>query len=209
MRNSLRGAAAVLLFVLAGCGGSPPAAKETPAPAKKPPRDVYRVKFETTAGNFTVEVTRAWAPFGADRFYELVQEKFFDDARFYRVIRRYIAQFGVPADPAAAEKWRGRRLVDDPPKEKNRRGTLAFAQSGPNTRTTHVFVNLADNSRLDSQGFVPFGRVVEGIETIDKITFLYGETANDPKIEAQGQAYLKSIYPRLDYIKAARLVSPF
>jgi peptidyl-prolyl cis-trans isomerase A (cyclophilin A) len=203
--------AAVCLF--ASCSPAPPPEKKAEAPPKpEHAPDVYRVKFETSKGDFVVEVTRAWAPRGTDRFFELVNEKYFDEARFYRVLRKFIAQFGVHKNPRTTALWAQLKIPDDPPKEKNKRGTLAFAKEGPASRTSQVFINLADNKILDNTGFVPFGRVVEGMEVCDQIAFLYGElgpkgNGPDPKkLEALGNEYLEREFPRMDWIKTARVV---
>lgn len=176
------------------------------APAK------YRVLFSTSKGNFTVEVTRDWAPKGADRFYDLVKSGFYNDARFFRVIRTprpFMAQFGIAGDPTVTAKWTDANLQDDPVKQQNTRGRITFATAGPNTRTTQLFINYADNSRLDSQGFSPFGEVISGMEVVDQLYADYGEGApggNGPdqgRIEKEGNAYLKKDFPNLDYIKTA------
>jgi peptidyl-prolyl cis-trans isomerase A (cyclophilin A) len=170
--------------------------------------EVYRVKFQTSQGDFIVAASRAWAPRGADRFHELVNIRYFDEGRFFRVVKGFIAQFGVHRDFDVHGKWRNFFILDDPPKEKNLRGTLAFAQSGPHTRATEIFINLADNSMLDDQGFVPFAKVVEGMEVVDKLYAGYGELRPqgeiDPgRVEEGTNAYLVPRFPKLDYIKRA------
>lgn len=184
--------------------------------AKKPEKvvvpEVYRVNFETSQGNFVVEVTRAWAPRGADRFHELVQVGYFNEGRFFRVVKGFIAQFGVHRKYEVHATWRQLMILDDPPKEKNVRGTLAFAQSGPNTRATEVFINLADNTRLDDEGFVPFGKVVEGMDTVDKLYSGYGDMRPQGKdidagrVEESANDYLVPRFPKMDYIKRARFL---
>jgi peptidyl-prolyl cis-trans isomerase A (cyclophilin A) len=193
---------------LVACGGSkPPATVATPVP------DSYRVRFETSRGRFVVEVTKAWAPEGAERFYRLVEKKFYDDARFFRVVRNFVVQFGINGDPAVEARWRNMTMRDDPVKASNKRATVAFAMSGPNTRTTQVFVNLADNTRLDASGFAPFGQVVDGMQVVDHLYDRYGEAASlgpgpDPNfIEARGNAYLDASFPDLDAIRRARIVT--
>ena len=182
-----------------------------PAPKVIVP-EVFRVNFETSQGDFIVEVNRAWAPHGADRFHELVRMRYYDEARFFRVLKGFIAQFGVHRDFDVHATWRKMFIVDDPPKEKNLRGTLAFAKSGPNTRATEVFINLADNAALDDQGFVPFGRIVQGIEVIDKIYSGYGEMRPEGKdidparVEEETNEYLAQRFSKMDYIKRARLL---
>jgi cyclophilin family peptidyl-prolyl cis-trans isomerase len=204
MRNSVfAGALALGWGAFAGCS-KPPAKLVVP--------EVYRVRFDTTQGDFTVEVSRAWAPRGADRFYELVNMRYFDEGRFFRVLPGFIAQFGVNKDFKVHDVWREFFIVDDPPKQKNTRGTLAFAQSGPNTRATEVFINLADNAVLDEQHFVPFGRIVEGMDVPGKFYSGYGELGPEGKgpdsgrIEEEANEYLVPRFPKLDYIKHAKFV---
>ncbi|HLH00682.1 MAG TPA: peptidylprolyl isomerase [Bryobacteraceae bacterium] len=181
-----------------------------PPPPKIVVPEIFRVKFETSQGDFIVEANRAWAPRGVDRFHELVRMRYFDDNRFFRVIKGFIAQFGVHRDFDVHGKWREFFIVDDPPKEKNLRGTLAFAMSGPNTRATEIFINLADNKALDDQGFVPFAKIVDGIDVIDKLYSGYGEMRPegrdiDPgRVEGETNEYLVPRFPKMDYIKTAR-----
>lgn len=197
------------IFAAVLCIGA--AACHKPAPKVVVP-EVFRVKFETTQGDFVVEATRAWAPHGVDRFHELVRARYFDESRFYRVLRGFIAQFGVHRDFSVHAKWRNLFIVDDPRREKNLRGTLAFAQSGPSTRATEIFINLADNAVLDDQGFVPFGKIVEGIEVIDKLYSGYGEMRPEGKeidagrVEEEANEYLAPRFPKMDYVKRARLL---
>jgi peptidyl-prolyl cis-trans isomerase A (cyclophilin A) len=172
---------------------------------------VYKVKFETSAGDFVVEVHRDWAPIGADHFQELVAAKFFDQCRFYRVVKRFVVQWGVNGEPLMNRKW-GLRIKDDPVKQKNLKGTVAYAKDGVNSRTSMVFINLADNPRLDSTGFVPFGKVISGMDVVEKLFGGYGDTpprgeGPDPaKIQMQGNSYLEGRFPRLDYIKKATVI---
>ncbi len=192
-----------LMVALAAC--------KKPAPKIVVP-EVFRVKFETSQGDFVVEATHAWAPHGVDRFHELVRNRYFDEARFFRVLRGFIAQFGVHRDFNVHAKWRTFFIVDDPAKEKNLRGTLAFAKSGPNTRSTEVFINLADNAVLDEQSFVPFARIVEGLEVADRIYSGYGEMRPEGKdidagrVEEETNEYLVQRFPKMDYIKRARIL---
>ena len=178
--------------------------KEEPAPAVFP--EVFRVKFQTSQGDFVVEARRAWAPHGADRFHELVRIKYFDQGRFFRVVPGFIAQFGVHRDFNTQGKWREYFIVDDPPQQKNVRGTLAYAMSGPTTRATEIFINLADNKALDDQGFVPFAKVVQGMDVVDKLYSGYGEMRPDGKyidptrVEGEANEYLVQRFPKLDYI---------
>ena len=196
--------------------GPPPAALMEPASAEmnEPAPPVFRVRFETSKGDFVVEVHRAWAPRGADRFYNLVRHGFYDDQRFFRVRAGYIAQFGLSGDPAVTSAWKHATIPDDPVLRGNTRGSLAYAMTGPNTRSTQVYVNLTDNSHLDAQGFAPFGEVVSGIDVIDRLYAGYGESAGggmrggkQGRIEAGGNAYLMREFPRLDYIRRAVLLT--
>jgi peptidyl-prolyl cis-trans isomerase A (cyclophilin A) len=171
-----------------------------------PAPDSFRVVFETSRGPFTVEARRAWAPNGVDRFYQLVSEHFFDENRFYRVLPGYIAQFGANGDGRRNDPWDAKKLPDDPPREKNVRGTITFAQSGPNARTHQLFVNLKDNPSLDAQGFVPIGRVVDGMSVVDSLYDEYGDIPKYHNITRLGNKYLAGNFPELDYIRTARIV---
>ena len=209
MRTTARLLPAALAAALVGCGGSHPPAATTPVP------DSYRVKFETTRGPFVVEVTKAWAPEGAERFYRLVEQRFYDDTRFFRVVRNFVVQFGISGDPVVEARWRNLTMRDDPVKGSNMRGTITFATAGPNTRTTQVFINLKDNPRLDGAGFAPFGRVVEGMEAaVDHLWDSYGDAPprgygpDQSLVEAMGNTYLYSKFPHLDGIRRARIVAP-
>ena len=166
----------------------------------------YRVKFETTKGDFVVEVTRAWAPNGADRFYNLVRNGFYDEARLFRVIEGFMAQFGIHGDPQVSARWRGASIPDDPVKQSNLRGYVTYAKGGPNSRTTQMFINFGNNARLDADGFPPIGRVVQGMEVVDQIYTGYGEQPNQGRIQMQGNAYLTQSFPNLDYIKKASVM---
>jgi cyclophilin family peptidyl-prolyl cis-trans isomerase len=183
-----------------------PATMEEQAPA------AYRVRFETTKGNFVVQVTRAWAPLGADRFYNLVKNGFYTDASFFRVVPGFVVQFGISARPDVSAAWKDATIPDDPVTQSNSRGTLTFATAGPNTRTTQIFINLADNARLDGMGFAPFGKVVSGMDVVDNFYSGYGEGApqgNGPdqgRITAEGKTYLDSNFPKLDSVKSAEFV---
>jgi peptidyl-prolyl cis-trans isomerase A (cyclophilin A) len=171
--------------------------------------DVYRVKFDTTKGEFVVEVTKAWAPRGADRFYELVKSDFFDGARFFRVVPRFVVQFGLKGDPATDRRWNQLSIPDDPVTQNNARGTVTYAMAGPATRTTQLFINLQDNFRLDRDGFAPFGKVVAGMEVVDQFHKLYGDAPpggvgpDQGRIRTEGNAYLERYFPLLDHIKSA------
>jgi peptidyl-prolyl cis-trans isomerase A (cyclophilin A) len=173
---------------------------------------VYKVRFETSAGDFVVEVHRDWAPIGADHFQELVSANFFDQCRFYRVVRRFVVQWGVNGEPVMNRRWGTLTIKDDPIKQKNLKGTIVYAKDGVNSRTSMVFINLADNPRLDSTGFAPFGKVVSGMDVVEKLFAGYGDTpprgeGPDPaKIQMQGNSYLEGRFPRLDYIKKATFI---
>ncbi|HEY6223174.1 MAG TPA: peptidylprolyl isomerase [Gemmatimonadales bacterium] len=174
--------------------------------AKAP--DTYNARFETSAGAFTVQVTRAWAPLGADRFYNLVKGGFFDGTRFFRVLPGFVVQFGLSGDPAVSARWHVAAIPDDPVEQHNTRGTITFATAGPNTRTTQLFINFADNLNLDGQGFAPFGTVVDGMGVVDRIYSGYGERPDQGAIESQGNTYLASQFPKLDSIAKATIVTP-
>jgi len=183
-----------------------PAALTAQAPA------VYKVKFDTSKGPFVVEVHRDWAPHGADRFYNLVKNGFYNDGRFFRVISGFMVQFGIAGDPKVAAAWRDASIPDDPVKASNTRGMITFATRGPNTRTTQVFINFGDNARLDGMGFSPFGQVVSGMNVVDALYSGYGEGAprgggpEQGRIQSEGNAYLTQAFPKLDYIKSATIV---
>jgi peptidyl-prolyl cis-trans isomerase A (cyclophilin A) len=198
----------LLAALLTGCSKGP----EAKGPGKaEPAPDVFRVKFETSKGDFVVQVTKAWAPLGADRFHELVQSNFFDGARFFRAVEGFMVQFGIGADPKVTALWESARIPDDPVRQSNLKGKITFATAGPGTRTTQLFINLVDNPRLDASGFSPFGEVVSGMDVVEHLYTGYGEGypgGNGPRqdlIESQGNAYLEKEFPRLDYIKKASI----
>lgn len=184
--------------------GNPAALKET-APA------TYKARFETSKGAFVVDVTRDWAPNGADRFYNLVKNGFYDGVRFFRVLDGFMAQFGINGDPAISARWREARISDDPVKQSNRRGFITYAMAGPNTRTSQVFINYGDNSSLDRQGFSPFGQVSSGMNVVDGLFKGYGEGAprgqgpDQGRIQTEGNAYLTKSFPQLDFVKKATI----
>ncbi len=183
----------------------PAAAGAKPADAK-PDANTFKVKFETTAGDFVVEVHRDWAPIGAKQFEDLINAKYYDGCRFFRVIPGFVVQFGLNGDPKVTAEWEGKRLKDDPVKQSNTPGTLTFATAGPNTRTTQLFINYGNNAQLDRMGFSPFGKVVEGFDAVKKINAEYRERPNQGAITSQGNRYLEQAFPRLDYVKTARIV---
>jgi len=211
-------AAAALLVVLTtlACGGDGGGGAETTAdgPLLHPQSpelnveapDSYRARFETSAGDFVVQVHRDWAPVGADRFYNLVRNGYYDDARFFRVIGGFMAQFGMNADPLVTAQWRVATIQDDPVKETNTRGRITFAMtSQPNSRTTQVFINFGDNANLDGMGFAPFGEIVEGMEIVDGFYDDYGESPDQGQIQGRGNEYLESQFPNLDYVVRATI----
>jgi peptidyl-prolyl cis-trans isomerase A (cyclophilin A) len=178
---------------------NPAALKET-APAE------YKVNFDTSAGAIVVEVHRDWSPNGADRFYNLVKNGYYDGCRFFRVVPNFMVQFGVNGDPATQRSWFSATIPDEQAKQSNTRGFITFAKSGaPNSRTTQVFINFKDNSFLNSQGFAPFGKVTAGMDVVDKIYSGYGEQPEQGRIQAEGNAYLTKDFPKLDYIKKATI----
>jgi peptidyl-prolyl cis-trans isomerase A (cyclophilin A) len=185
-----------------------------PAKATATAPAVYKAKFVTTKGDFTVEVHRDWAPHGADRFYNLVKSGFFTDTAFFRVIKGFMVQFGIHGDPAVAAKWRNAQIPDDPSgKQSNTRGMVTFATAGPNTRTSQLFINYGNNGNLDGQGFAPIGKVIgDGMKVVDAIEGMYGEGAPggrgpaQGRIQMEGNKYLKADFPKLDYIKSASIV---
>jgi peptidyl-prolyl cis-trans isomerase A (cyclophilin A) len=184
-----------------------PAALTETAPA------TFKARFDTSAGEFVIEVRRDWAPHGADRFYNLVKNGFYDECRFFRVISNFMVQFGINGDPAVAAAWRNARLPVDPVKQSNRRGYITYAMGGsPDTRTTQVFINFRSNANLDGMGFAPFGEVVSGMDVVDKIYSGYGEGAprgsgpEQGRVQSEGNAYLMKSFPKLDYIKSATIV---
>jgi peptidyl-prolyl cis-trans isomerase A (cyclophilin A) len=197
-------------------GASAPAPAQTgnladPATLNDKAPATYKAKFETSKGTFVIEVNRAWAPNGADRFYNLVKSGYFDDARFYRVVSGFMAQFGFNGDPKISAAWRAARIKDDPVRQSNKRGFVTYATSGPDSRTTQVFINFDDNVGLDSQGFAPFGRVVSGMDVVEKLNAQYGDGPprgpgpDQARIHFEGNAYLNKSFPRLDFIRKATI----
>jgi peptidyl-prolyl cis-trans isomerase A (cyclophilin A) len=184
-----------------------------PAGLKEQAPATYRVKFDTSAGEFTVQVTREWAPHGADRFYNLVRNGFYDEARFFRAIAGFMVQFGINGDPAVSTVWRNAQIPVDPVKQSNRRGFITYAMgASPSTRTTQVFINFRNNTNLDGMGFAPFGEVVApGMDVVDKINTSYGEGAprgsgpDQGRVQSEGNAYLMKSFPKLDYIRTATI----
>ncbi len=178
----------------------PEAAKET-APAK------FKAKFSTTKGDFVVEATRAWAPIGVDRFYNLIKLGFYQDTAFFRVVPDFVVQFGIHGTPQVSAAWRPATIQDDPKsKQSNDRGTLTYAKGGPNSRTTQLFINYKDNARLDAMGFPPIGKVIQGIEVVDAINKEYGEYPQQQILQTEGNSYLRRAFANLDYIKSVTLM---
>ena len=186
--------------------GSGKASLSDPAKLKEKAPEKYKAQFETTKGTFVVEVTRAWSPNGADRFYNLVKNGYYDGNKFFRVVPGFVVQWGIHGDPKISAAWRDAKFPDDAVKSSNKRGTITFATAGPNTRTTQLFINFADNSRLDAMGFSPFGQVTKGMEVVDKINAEYGQSADQGEIQMQGNAYLEKQFPKMDGIKKATIV---
>ena len=181
---------------------------ETEETATPEEEGVFKVKFECSNGDFVVEVHEDWAPLGAERFRQLVEEEFFTDVRFFRVVTDFVVQFGISGDPAVSAKWRNADIKDDPVKQSNTEGMLTYACAGPNSRTTQLFINLKDNSFLDNQGFPPIGKVVEGMDVVQSFNGQYQDkpTNLQHQIQKQGNAFLDERFPGLDYIKSAKFV---
>lgn len=222
----------LLLIVVIGCGGDGDGADAEAAGDQSsdsginailyyPDRlvetapETFQVRFETTAGDFIVDVTRAWAPRGADRLYNLVKNGYYDGVYFYRVMSGFMAQFGMHGEPQVQIRWSRATIEDDSVVASNTRGTVTYAKGGPNTRTTQLFINFGDNSGLDAQGFAPVGRVSEGMDVVDLIHSGYGNIeelgGTGPRaynITSQGNAYLEENFPDLDHIVAATVVDP-
>jgi peptidyl-prolyl cis-trans isomerase A (cyclophilin A) len=178
----------------------------TPAQLTERAPDRFKARFDTSKGVFVIDVHREWAPLGADRFYNLVKNGFYDDCRFFRVLDGFMAQVGMNGDPAIQKVWMNANFKDDPVKQSNKRGFVSFAKSSlPNSRSTQFFINFADNSRLDGQGFAAFGEVVAGMDVVDKLYSGYGRNnvPDQGRIANEGNAYLMKEYAKLDYIKKA------
>ena len=176
--------------------------------------DIYHARFDTTQGSFLIEVRREWSPLGADRFYQLVANGFYDGTRFFRTLPKFVVQWGINPNPQVTKAWKtGHTINDDRVIQSNQRGLLSFATSGPDTRTTQIYVNMADNKRLDARGFSPFGKVIAGMEVFNKLFAGYGEGpprgngADQNKIETEGEAYLARKFPNLDKVIVARIVN--
>jgi peptidyl-prolyl cis-trans isomerase A (cyclophilin A) len=205
-------AAAAALAVTAACAHRSPLLTPNPRAERLAAPDTFVVRFSTTKGPFDVEFIRSWAPRGADRVYYLVRNGYYDDVRFFRVLPGFVAQFGESGDPRVAKIWDVRTVPDDPVRESNTRGTVAFATAGPNTRTTQLFVSLGNNARLDRLGFTPLGRVTSGMRVVDSLYGGYGEGPpkgkgpDQDRIAAEGNRYLERDFPKLDWIRNAKIV---
>jgi peptidyl-prolyl cis-trans isomerase A (cyclophilin A) len=204
-------ALAALALLPAGVAAQAPSLKN-PSSLKEQAPATYKVRFDTSVGVFVIQVNRDWAPLGADRFYNLVKNGFYDDARFFRAISGFMVQFGINGDPAVSAAWRNARIGVDPVKQSNKPMYITYAMGGsPDTRTTQVFINFGNNANLDAMGFAPFGEVIEGKEVVNKIHTGYGEGAprgkgpEQGRVQAEGNAYLMKEFPRLDFIKKATI----
>jgi peptidyl-prolyl cis-trans isomerase A (cyclophilin A) len=220
----MKQSALILIAAAAAALAQTPAPKAPATPAKTAPKtaaapnllnpstlkarapEMFRVRFNTTKGDVILEITRALAPLGADRFYNLVRAGFFTNCTFFRVVPGFMVQFGISPRPDVARVWENANIADDPVKQSNKRGMITFATAGPNTRTTQLFINYADNAPLDGQGFAPFGQVVEGMDVVDKIYSGYGEQPNQGRLQTEGKAYTDKSFPMLDKIVSATIV---
>lgn len=205
-----------LVLALAACGGGGKSSSKSSTSELLHPDKLtatapasYTITFHTTKGAFSVKVQRSLAPKGADRVYNLAKNGFFTNVKFFRVVPGFVVQFGISPDPKISAAWRAATIPDDPVKAHNTRGALTFASAGPNTRTTQLFINLANNSSLDANGFAPLGTVTKGMDVVDKLYSGYGEAPSgaQQQISLQGNAYLDKHYPKLDEITSAT-VSP-
>ena len=199
------------LLMLASCSGpaTPPKTEQKPAeaakPAGPPATGSFKVLMATSRGDITIEVHRDWAPIGAQRFHDLVQDHFYDNARFFRYVPNFVVQFGLAADPAETKKW-DKPIDDDPVTHINRSGSLSFATAGPNTRTSQIFINLRTNQNLDDQGFAPFAQITDGMPVVEKLYSGYGDADVQDGIRQRGNAFLLKSYPKMDYIKTAKII---
>ncbi|MBW2526966.1 MAG: peptidylprolyl isomerase [Deltaproteobacteria bacterium] len=186
----------------------PPKALLEPDKATEQAPPTFKAKFQTTKGDFVIQVTRAWAPIGADRFYNLVKLGFYDEVVFFRVVANFVVQFGIHGHPEVAAKWREAKLKDEPVKQGNKKGYVTYAKGGPDTRTTQVFINFKDNDKLDKMGFPAFGKVVEGMDVVESLYKEHGErpSRHQQKIQQEGNRWLKKMFPELDSIKKATIV---
>ena len=205
-------AKAIAVVVLCSTGGLAAqgdlAKLKDPAQLNERAPDLFRARFDTSQGPFVIAVAREWAPLAADRFYNLVKNGFYDDARFFRVLDGFMVQFGLHADPDVQSPWRSANLKDEPVRKSNTRGVVSFTrESSPNSRYTMIFINYKDNSYLDADGFSPFGEVVAGMEIVDRLYSGYGRqnVPDQQRILREGNAYLLAEYPKLDFVKVATI----
>jgi peptidyl-prolyl cis-trans isomerase A (cyclophilin A) len=204
--------ASAALALAAACARQSPLLKPNARAERAAAPDTFVVRFTTTRGPFDVQFIRAWAPHGADRVYYLVRNRYYDGVRFFRVLPKFVAQFGESGDPRVAKLWDVRTIRDDPVKQSNTRGTVTFATAGPNTRTTQLFVSTGNNARLDKLGFAPLGRVIDGLGVVDSLYSGYGEGPpagkgpDQDRMAAEGTAYLERSFPKLDWIRTAKVV---
>jgi peptidyl-prolyl cis-trans isomerase A (cyclophilin A) len=195
--------------VLLATPPAPPPALLHPASLTAKAPAMFAVAFDTTKGRFVVTVHRGWAPRGADRFYNLVQAQFFDGVEFFRVVKGFVVQFGISGYPKVSRAWQYAGIKDDPVKASNTTGTITYADAGPNTRTTQLFINIANNRSLDGQGFAPFGKVTTGMSVVRRLYSGYGEAVTNlqGQIATQGNEFLRKRFPKLDSVIRARVVS--
>ena len=204
--------AVAILTMFAGAAAAQAPSLKNPASLKEQAPATYKVKFDTSVGVFVIQVNRDWAPLGADRFYNLVKNGFFDGARFFRVVPNFMVQFGINGDPAVSAAWRNARIGVDRVKQSNKPMYITYAMGGsPDTRTTQVFINYGNNANLDGMGFAPFGEVIVGKDVVNKIYTGYGEGAprgkgpEQGRVQMEGNAYLMKDFPKLDFIKTATI----
>jgi peptidyl-prolyl cis-trans isomerase A (cyclophilin A) len=203
---SFRHSALILALIVTAVPALACSRDKAPEVVAGPAPDSFRVALSTSKGNVVVEIYKSWSPYGAERFYQLVSEGFFDEQRFFRVIPQYIAQFGASADPKKNDRWDDAKIPDDPRTQSNSRGTLSFAAEAPNTRSHQLFFNLKDNPKLDPQNFIPIGRVVEGMPVLDALYDDYGDTPKYRLVATLGNEYLHRMFPHMDYIRTARVI---
>ena len=206
MRKSMFAIVSMLAAAAAFAEQGGTASLKNPASLTEQAPATYKAAFDTSVGKFVITVHRAWAPNGADRFYNLVKNGFYDETRFFRVVPDFMVQFGISGDPAIAAPWQNASIKDDPSTgHSNTKGFVSFATRGPNTRTTQIFINYANNAGLDKQGFTPFGEVTTGMVVVEKITSQYAQKPDQGQIQSQGNTYLKAQFPKLDYVKKATI----
>ena len=219
--KKILGVLLLIITILAASGGGAESGVPMASPLLDPASatmnqsspGLFQARFETTAGDFVIEVSKDWAPIGADRFYNLVSNGFYDGVAFFRVIEGFMVQFGIHGDPLVSASWQTSQIPDDTPTQSNARATVSFAMtSQPNSRTTQIFINFGDNSNLDSYGFAPFGTVTEGMDVVDQLYSGYGEGApqgtgpDQLRFTDEGNAYLRSEFPELDYVERATII---